>query len=68
MPEQSLTLSADQPGQRLDKFLLAHLPGYSRAQAQALIRNGSVLVDGAPRKTGYKFKGGEQVRCAHPAP
>ena len=61
MPEQSLTLIADATGERLDKFLLAHLPGYSRAQAQGLIRSGCVLVDGAPRKTGYKFKGGEQV-------
>ncbi len=67
MPKQSLTLSADQPGQRLDKFLLAYLPGYSRAQAQALIRDGHVLVDGAARKTGYKFKGGEQVTVRNPA-
>ncbi len=67
MPEQTLTLSADEPGQRLDKFLLARLPGYSRAQAQALIRSGCVLVDGAARKTGYKFKGGEQVQVRIPA-
>ena len=66
MPEQSLTLTAHEPRQRLDKFLLAHLPGYSRAQAQTLIRNGCVLVDGAPRKTGYKFKGGEQVQVRIP--
>ncbi len=67
MPEQTLILSADEPGQRLDKFLLAQLPGYSRAQAQALIRSGFVLVDGAARKTGYKFKGGEQVQVRIPA-
>ena len=67
MPEQSLTLIANAPGERLDKFLLAHLPGYSRAQTQALIRDGHVLVDGAPRKTGYKFKGGERVHALIPA-
>jgi len=61
VPEQSLSLSADKPRQRLDKFLLSHLPGYSRAQVQALIRSGCVLVNGEPRKTGYKFKGGEHV-------
>ena len=66
MPEQFLTLIADEPRQRLDKFLLAHLPGYSRAQAQALIRDGCVLVDGEARKTGYKFKGGEQVSVRIP--
>ncbi len=67
MPEQTLILSADEPGQRLDKFLLGRLPGYSRAQAQALIRSGCVLVDGAARKTGYKFKGGETVQVRIPA-
>ena len=66
MPEQSLTLIANEPKQRLDKFLLAHLPGYSRARVQALIRSGCVLVDGEPRKTGYKFKGGEQVSLRIP--
>ncbi len=66
VPEQFLTFIADEPKQRLDKFLLAHLPGYSRAQAQALIRDGCVLVDGEARKTGYKFKGGEQVSLRIP--
>ncbi|MCY3782091.1 MAG: RluA family pseudouridine synthase [Chloroflexi bacterium] len=66
MPEQSLTLIANQPKQRLDKFLLAHLPGYSRAQVQGLIRAGHVLVDGAAQKTGYKFKGGEAVSVRIP--
>ena len=46
---------------RLDKFLLAQLPGYSRAQVQRLIRDGCALVDGAPQKTGYKLRGGESV-------
>ncbi|MCE2473261.1 MAG: RluA family pseudouridine synthase [Anaerolineae bacterium] len=67
MPEPTLTLCADEPGQRLDKFLLGRLPGYSRAQAQALIRSGCVLVDGVARKTGYKFKGGEKVQVRIPA-
>ena len=49
MPEQSLTLIADQPKQRLDKFLLVHLPGYSRAQAQALIRGGCMFWSMARR-------------------
>ncbi len=66
MPEQSLTLIANQAKQRLDKFLLAHLPGYSRTQAQALIRDGHVLVDGAAQKSGYRFKGGEWVSVRIP--
>ena len=66
MPEQSLTLSANEPQQRLDKFLLAHLPGYSRTQVQALIRAGHVLVDGVAQKSGYRFKGGETVSVCIP--
>ncbi len=61
MPDQSLSFTADAPNQRLDVFLQANLPGYSRSQTQALIRDGCVLVDGAARKAGYKFKGGEHV-------
>ena len=66
MPEQSLTLSAHQPKQRLDKFVLAHLPGYSRAQVQALIRSGCVLVDGIAQKSGYRFKGDEVITVRLP--
>ena len=66
MSAESLTLSASTAKLRLDIFLLAHLPGYSRAQVQSLIRDGHVLVDGAARKAGYKFKGGEQVSVALP--
>lgn len=61
MPEELLTLLVDRPNQRLDKFLLARLDGFSRAQAQSLIREGFVLVDGSARKTGYKLKGGERI-------
>ena len=63
---ESLTLIADAPNQRLDRFVLAQLPGYSRTQVQRLIREGYVLVDGAEQKTGYKFKGGEQVTVSIP--
>lgn len=68
MPEQSLILNATTAKLRLDKFLLAHLPGYSRAQIQRFIRDGHALVDGAPQKTGYKFKGGEVVTLRLPEP
>lgn len=68
MPEQSLTLIATTAKLRLDKFLLAHLPGYSRAQVQRFIRDGLALVDGASQKTGYKFKGGEIVTLHLPEP
>ncbi len=67
MPEQTLTLVAEAPNQRLDRLVQAHLAGFSRAQAQALIRAGYVLVDGAAQKTGFKLKGGEQITVRIPA-
>ena len=66
MSDESLILIVDKANQRLDKFLLAHLDGFSRAQAQHLIREGCVLVDGAAQKTGYKLKGGEQITLRVP--
>ncbi len=66
MPKEQLILLVDEPNHRLDKFVLAHLNGFSRAQAQSLIREGCVLVDGAARKTGYKLKGGERITVRIP--
>ena len=66
MSEEPLILTVDKPNQRLDKFVLAHLDGFSRAQVQGLIRDGCVLVDGAAQKTGYKLKGGEQITARIP--
>ncbi len=49
MSDQQLVFSFDgrQP-QRLDKFLVTCLPDFSRSRLQALIKDGLVLVDGAP--------------------
>ncbi len=67
MSDQSLSFTATEAGQRLDIFLLERLPGYSRAQVQALIRDGCALVDEAPRKAGFKLKGGEVATLRIPA-
>ena len=66
MPSEQLVFDSVTPKLRLDKFLLAHLPDYSRAQVQRLIRDGHALVDGKQQKTGYKFKGGEVVALRLP--
>lgn len=66
MSAEPLVFTADAARQRLDKCLQARLPAYSRAQIQALIRAGNVLVDGAPGKAGYKLKGGERLQVRLP--
>ncbi|HLF89140.1 MAG TPA: RluA family pseudouridine synthase [Anaerolineales bacterium] len=53
--------------QRLDKYLVACLPDYSRSRLQTLIKDGLVTVEGQPaRKTGQMLEGGEAVRVEIP--
>ncbi len=55
--------------QRLDRFLGARLPELSRAQAQRLIKQGRVTVEGRlPRKTGLLLTGGEHIEIRIPPP
>lgn len=56
-------------GQRLDKFLVERLDGFSRARLQALIADGFVLVDGAPaKKAGQALDSGQRVTVRIPPP
>ena len=55
--------------QRLDKFLVACLPEFSRARLQSLIKDGLVLVDGVPaRKGGQVLDQAAQVQVTLPPP
>ncbi|MDE2821668.1 MAG: RluA family pseudouridine synthase [Chloroflexota bacterium] len=64
--ERKFHLITETSKQRLDLFVLEHLEGLSRAQAQKLIRAGRVLVDGRVEKAGFRFKGGERVEIDMP--
>ncbi len=66
MSEQKFHLTAGADKVRLDLFVLEHLEGMSRAQAQKLIRAGRVLVNGRTEKAGFRFKGGERVEISLP--
>jgi 23S rRNA pseudouridine1911/1915/1917 synthase len=55
--------------ERLDVFLTACLPEFSRSRIQGLIRDGSVCVGGEPvTKTGRDLEAGERVEIRIPAP
>jgi 23S rRNA pseudouridine1911/1915/1917 synthase len=60
---QKMILSADAAdrGKRLDAFLHARLPEYSRSRLQQWIREGRVQVQEAPAKPSYLMRGGERV-------
>ena len=66
--DDATVLRADQQGERLDQFLPRRLSELSRAHAQRLIADGSVLVDGNLRKANYKLQEGQQVTCTLPPP
>ncbi|MCL5429207.1 MAG: RluA family pseudouridine synthase [Chloroflexi bacterium] len=52
---------------RLDKFLAAELPQYSRARLQGLIKEGRAEVDGrAVKKVGFLLQGGETIELHVP--
>ena len=65
---QVVTFRFDYPEpQRLDKYLVACLPDYSRSRLQNLIKDGFVTVAGQPaRKTGQMLEGGEAVHVKIP--
>jgi len=62
----TLIVEAAAGGQRLDHYVAAALPGYSRSRLQSWIRGGRVTVNGAPAKPSAVLHGGEKV-CVEPA-
>lgn len=53
--------------ERLDKFLVRHMPDFSRSRLQDLIKNGQVQVNGkAVTKTGFELEAGNQVDVTLP--
>lgn len=55
-------------GTRLDHFLHAQMPEYSRSRIQSWIREDRVLVDGSPQKTSFVVRGGESIDVEPAAP
>lgn len=55
-------------GQRLDVYLAAQLPDYSRNFIQQLIAGGNVRIDGQERKRTFKVTAGQVVDVVIPEP
>ena len=70
MSEQILSFQFKGDGAaRLDKFLVSCLPEFSRSRLQALIENGSILVDGiAAHKSGQMIDRGNLIQVNIPPP
>lgn len=61
-------VSEDNKGDRLDKFISVVNEQFSRTQAQLLIKEGNVLVNGQAVKTNYKCQLNDEVEVTIPAP
>ena len=61
MKTSSLTVDAAEAGERLDRWLAAHVADVSRARLQALIDVGRVRVDGVARKRAHRLQSGARV-------
>lgn len=69
MSEAHVRFTVEIPGERLDKLIVEQIgEALSRAQIQALIKEGKVTVNGAQVKAGIKLKGGEQITVDLPPP
>jgi 23S rRNA pseudouridine1911/1915/1917 synthase len=65
---EKLVISADDSGQRLDKFCSHYLQKFSRSFIQNLIIKGHITVNGANVKTGYPLHLSDVVTIQIPAP
>lgn len=68
MEKCEFTVNEDNMGQRLDVLVTQSLDGRSRTQAQKLIEEKSVLVNGKVVKANYKVKAGDRISCSLPLP
>lgn len=65
---ESIVVSVEDKGTRLDKFINGQRPDLSRSFLQGLIGDGYVRVNGAARKANYAVKVGDSVTLEIPAP
>ena len=61
-------VDAAQAGQRLDRVVHDGVPGISRAEAQRLVDEGRVTVDGEPRARSMRVQRGQVVLIDRPEP
>jgi 23S rRNA pseudouridine1911/1915/1917 synthase len=61
-----LTIQAEHARQRLDRALAQLLPNFSRARLQALIRGGSVTLNGKPARPRDLVRAGDAIELREP--
>jgi 23S rRNA pseudouridine1911/1915/1917 synthase len=64
----TVNLKVDNPGTRLDKYITEHCPDISRTQAQRIIEEGRVTVNGNPARPSLKLNTGDSITFELPPP
>jgi len=62
----SLEVSPEQSGERLDRFVAAHMPDLTRSRAQALIRDGCIVLNQEKTRPAESLKTGDIVTIGIP--
>ena len=68
MNESVLTVTAEQAGQRIDKFLSENYKGMSRSAITRLIEDGMALVNGEAVPKSRKLSAGDRISLTIPEP
>ena len=63
-----LTISSEDAGQRLDRYLATRFPELSRTRLQELVDDGRVRVQGHPSKRSHQVAAGETIEIEIPPP
>ncbi len=62
MPVETLTVSEDEAGMRLDRWFKRRLPNLSLAHLNKIVRTGQVRVDGGRATTATRLAAGQKIR------
>ena len=63
-----INLTAQNPGERIDRFLSKDLETLSRSYLQKLLKDGDISVNGKPVKANYKVSEGDEIQVRIPEP
>ena len=64
----TIDVTPNEAGMRLDSFVASQYPDISRSHAAGLTLAGSITVNGANKKPGYRVHAGDRVDGILPAP
>lgn len=63
-----MTLTVEQGGERIDRFLSEEIADLSRSYIQKLLKEGSISVNGNAVKANYRVNEGDEIRVEIPEP